>query len=140
MTLTLDAGVIVKWLIQDPDREPDTEKATEIVGHVVGGQASVLQPAHWLAEVAAVLARLSPASAAEDVERLAALEFPTTDEPEVLRRATQIAVDTGQHVFDTYYHAVALERDTTFITADQRYRTKAESYGRIVALEAWGTS
>jgi predicted nucleic acid-binding protein len=84
------------------------------------------------------LARVSPQTAVEDVDRLAAMEFAVDNEPDVLRRATTLAIDTGQHLFDTLYHAIALEREgATLVTADRRYREKAENYGNIVALRDW---
>ena len=87
MTFVLDASVIVKWLLQDPQREPDSDAATGLVEAVVTGAESVLQPPHWLVEVGAVLARASPDSAAKDLLMLSALEFPTADDPRALRRA-----------------------------------------------------
>jgi predicted nucleic acid-binding protein len=136
--VVLDASVILKWLLADPGREPDTERATALVRAVVGGELEILQPFHWLAEVAAVLARLSPTTATEDALMLRAMEIPNTDEAEVLRRACRLAIDTGQHLFDTLYHAVALElEDTVLITADERYYTKARATGRILALREW---
>jgi predicted nucleic acid-binding protein len=93
---------------------------------------------HWLAEVAAVAARLAPQTAVRDVEMLAALEFPTTDDPNIIRRATHLAIETNQHLFDTLYHAVALEHeDAVLLTADDRYYGKAERYGAIAALRDW---
>ena len=66
----------------------------------------ILQPAHWLVEVAAV--------------------------------AASLAVETNQHLFDTMYHAVALEHeDALLVTADDRYYEKAERYGTITALRDW---
>ncbi len=53
---------------------------------------------HWLAEVAAVAARLVPQTAIGDVEMLAAFEFPTTDSPAVIRRATSLAIETNHHL------------------------------------------
>ena len=35
MTLTLDASVIVKWLVQDPKSEPITDKASALVKRIV---------------------------------------------------------------------------------------------------------
>ena len=56
-----------------------------------------------------------------------------------MRRACTLAIDTGQHLFDTLYHAVALEsEETMLITADQRYYQKARDRGRILALKDWG--
>src|SRR5882757_6467306 len=53
---------------------------------------------------------------------LTALELPTTDELQVLRRGVELAMELKQHLFDTYYHGVALETsDCILITADERY-------------------
>jgi predicted nucleic acid-binding protein len=136
--VVLDASVILKWLLEDPVREPDTEKALALVESVVRGGLEVLQPVHWLVEVAAVAARLVPQTAVSDVEMLAALEFPTTDNPNVIRRATRLAIETNRHLFDTLYHAVALEHeDALLLTADDRYYKKAERYGSIASLRDW---
>ena len=138
MIVVLDASVVLKWLLEDPAREPDTEKALAIIESVVRGGLEILQPVHWLAEVAAVAARLTPQTAVRDVEMLTALEFPTTDDPNVMRRATNLAIETNHHLFDTLYHAVALENeDALLVTADDRYYMKAERYGMIAALSNW---
>ncbi len=138
MIVVLDASVILKWMLEDPAREPDTEKAFALVESVVSGRLEILQPVHWLAEVAAVAARLVPQTAVGDVEMLAAFELPTTDNPTVIRRATSLAIETNHHLFDTLYHAVALEHeDTLLVTADELYYRKAERYGTIRALHNW---
>ena len=122
MIVVLDASVILKWLLENPATEPDTEKAFALVGLVMSGRLEILQPVHWLAEVAAVAARLVPQTAVGDIEMLSAFEFPTTDDPNVMRRATSLAIETNHHLFDTLYHAVALEHeDALLVTADERY-------------------
>jgi predicted nucleic acid-binding protein len=138
VTVVLDASVILKWLLEDPNMEPDTEKALAVLDAVVHGRLEILQPAHWLIEVAAVAARVTPQTAPRDVELLTAMEFPTIDDPGVLLRATDIAIETKHHLFDTLYHAVALEHDDAIlVTADDRYRRKAGHYGKIASLAAW---
>lgn len=138
MIVVLDASVILKWLFQDPSREPDTAKALVIIESVVSGRLEIIQPVHWLVEVAAVAARLTPHTAVSDVERLAALEFPTNGGPDIMRRATDLAIATDHHLFDTLYHAVAIEtEDALLVTADERYLQKAERYGMITALRYW---
>jgi predicted nucleic acid-binding protein len=68
------------------------------------------------------------------------MEFPTTDVPNVMRRATELAIETDHHLFDTLYHAIALEHDDTcLVTADERYFSKAERFGRITALRNCGS-
>jgi predicted nucleic acid-binding protein len=136
--VVLDASVIIKWLLQDPEREAGTDKATQLMEGVIKGEQPVLQPTHWLVEVGAVLTRESPATAADDVMMLRALELPATDEPQVLRRGVELGMELKQHLFDTFYHAVALENeDTVFVTADQRYLRAAHSKGRIIDLMDW---
>jgi predicted nucleic acid-binding protein len=105
---------------------------------VLKGQQQVLQPTHWIVEVAAVLARESSATAADDVTLLNALELPTTDEPLVLRRGVELATELNQHLFDTFYHAVALDSpDGILVTADDRYLRAARGKGQIRHLMDW---
>lgn len=138
MTVVLDASVILKWLLEDPVREPDTAKASTLIESVIRGKLDILQPVHWLAEVAAVAARLTPRTAIQDVEMLSAMQFATSDEPGVMGRAAALAIETNQHLFDTLYHAVALEHeDGLLVTADDRYHRRAKRYGKITALRDW---
>ncbi len=138
MSLVLDASVIVKWLLKSPEREADTNAATGLMKSIIEGREAVLQPVHWIVEVGAVLARLSPNTAADDVVMLHALQIPVIDEPAVLRRACELAVDLKQHLFDTLYHAVALEAgDAMLVTADDRYLRAARRVGRLMNLRQW---
>lgn len=138
MRRVLDASVIVKWMLRDPDSEPHTAEALALMEAVAAGEVEVLQPPHWLAEVAAVMARLSPATLATDIPDLYALDFDVVESLAIYQRATQLSVATNQHLFDTLYHAVALESSgCALITADLRYLRKASTLGRIVGLADW---
>ena len=138
MIAVIDASVVIKWLLQDPEREAGTEKATQLMELVTNGEQPVLQPTHWLVEVSAVLARESPGTAVDDVGMLTALELPTTNELPVLRRGVELAMELKQHFFDSYYHGVALETpDGVLITADERYLRAARAQGNIVSLMEW---
>lgn len=134
----MDASVILKWLLADPVREPDTRLASALMESIADGRHEIIQPPHWLAEVAAVLARLSPATAEDDVAMLRAMEWPVCDEVTVWARACRRAIDTRQHLFDTLYHATALESaSATLVTADKRYMSAAGATGRIMPLRDW---
>lgn len=138
MTVVVDASVVVKWLLNDPGRESETEQATRLMGWVIEGHESIIQPVHWLLEVGAVLSRLSPESAEEDVAMLQALELTVDDAPEILVRACRLSIDLQQHLFDTLYHSVALETaDATLITADERYLERGKKLGRVASLADW---
>lgn len=133
--LTLDASVVVKWALPDPAGEDDVPAALAILSAIRSRDVEVLEPPHWLAEVAAVVSRLRPSSAADVTLLLHALELPVAGDVEVYLSASRLAVDLGHHLFDTLYHAVALTYDGTLVTADRRYYEKARRFGRIVRLE-----
>jgi predicted nucleic acid-binding protein len=138
MIAVIDASVVIKWLLQRPEQEPDTDKATQLLERVTNGEQPVLQPTHWILEVGAVLARESQSTAVDDVGLLTALELPTTDDVKMLQRGVELAIELKQHLFDTCYHGVALETpDCVLITADERYWRAARSKGRIVTLAEW---
>jgi predicted nucleic acid-binding protein len=136
MRVVVDASVAVKWAFPFRDNEADCDKAIALLDSFRKGEIELLQPPHWLAEVSAVLTRQSPETAREYVEILHALWIPVTHEPEMYALACEISASTGQHVFDTLYHAVALlAPPCMLVTADVRYYKRARSIGSIVALK-----
>lgn len=137
MILVLDASVIVKWFFRDPAIEEHAEHALFVLQSVRAGTVEILQPPHWLAEVAAVIARLEPRLADEAMDVLDAMELPVAADVAVYKRATSLSAALRQHVFDTLYHAVALEYGAELISADRRYYRVAKHLGRITYLANW---
>ena len=136
MTLVvLDASVIVKWMLPGRPNEADVAGAMALFDALRGRRVEVIQPVHWLAEVAAVLSRLSPDTAREDVRDLVALELPVAINAEVYDTAVELACTLPHHLFDTLYHGVALATpDAVLVTADETYYAKARGRGAIVLL------
>jgi len=130
----VDASVAVKWAVPETDGEEDVGPAMALLTAFQRGEVSLLQPPHWLAEVAAVIARLRPSLAAEAITLFHALDLPVVDDLDVYLRGCALATELHHHLFDTLYHAVALEKGATFITADTRYWRKARSQGAIRLL------
>lgn len=132
---TIDASVAVKWFIPDATDEAHVEQALSLL---IAGQredARFLQPPHWIGEVAAVLVRRTPATVNIAAETLLKLQFAATfDHVRIYHRAIALSQTLNHHLFDTLYHAVALEENATLITADQRYYEKAKSVGGIMML------
>jgi len=65
-----------------------------------------------------------------------AMELPVTTEWNVYEQAGRLAVELNHHLFDTLYHAVALQfPDTLFVTADTQYFRKAAKLGHIIELK-----
>lgn len=137
MNLVIDASVSVKWFFPGSSDEQDTGHAITILQRIGAGGFEPLQPVHWLSEVVAVVNRLDPNSVDDAIDLLDAMEFVTVDGPEIYKRASSIAQQTDQHVFDTLYHAVALECKAILVTADQKYFKKAKKLGYLVTLVGW---
>ena len=131
----VDASVAVKWIFPDAENEANTQAAVALLRAIQSGSVQVVQPAHWLAEVAAVTSRLAPQAVQEEVGLLYAMEFPVMETLDVYEQACKLAVQCKHHLFDTLYHAVALcALDTTLVTADERYYRKARSAGGMTRL------
>jgi len=133
-----DASVAIKWLLPETDGERDWENASRLLKSVRSDEIHLVEPPHWLAEVAAVVTRLSPATALEDVADLYAMDIPIVQSAHVYRTACKLAKDLDHHLFDTLYHAVALSLDdAVLVTADERYYKKASRRGRVVLLREY---
>jgi predicted nucleic acid-binding protein len=137
-TLVLDASVVVKWIFADRADETHSLQAIQILQDIKETRASVVQPSHWLAEVAAVIVRLEPQRADQAISLLHALEFRISSAIEVYQKACELSASSGDHLFDTLYHAVALtERNAMLVTADERYYKKAHKAGKIMRLKEY---
>jgi predicted nucleic acid-binding protein len=137
LKLVVDASVAVKWFFPDSVVEADTDKAAELLRAVRDGRVELVQPPHWLAEVLSVIARLRPELAAEAIDLLDSMELRTVAQAATYKRAAELAIRLDQHLFDTLYHALAIEEGALLVTADKRYLRKARGPGNIVALKDW---
>ena len=137
MICVVDASVAVKWFA-DGDwalREDHVEPALDILRASTGGALDFFQPPHFLAEIAAVLARLRPDKALQYVDNLAALNITWAEPTAAYPRAIELACQLNHHLFDTLYHALAFTiPGAVLVTADRRYFEKAHHLGQIVWL------
>jgi len=108
-----------------------------VLAQLRSGKLLVMQPPHWLAEVAAVLVRRLPNAAEWLVQRLLAMDVEVVQSAPVYRHAVVLARSTTTHLFDTLYHAVAMQGHATLITADERYYRAVHENGSIVLLKDW---
>lgn len=135
MNLVLDASVALKWFFRTAAAEADTEAAGALLDGVFAGRHRMVEPAHFAAEVGAVLARKTPFRAKASMLDLLNVAWTSVDSPDVLMHAVVLATRLQHHLFDTLYHAVALESDDALlVTADERYYRKSAHVGRIARL------
>lgn len=138
MIVVVDASVAVKWFLPFKPDEDHTDLALKILEQAVLGPLRLVEPPHFIAEVASVLARLRPDDAPANLLDLLNIERRTLDTPAIYSTALELAVRHQHHLFDTLYHAVALHTPgATLITADGRYYDKAKVVGHITLLADW---
>jgi len=139
--LVVDASVAIKWFLHVRPDEAQTDLALNILAGLDSGAIELVQPPHFVAEVAAVLAREKPGEALADLSDLLDLEFQSVEGLGVYFTATELSIQLGHHLFDTLYHATALQLpDAVYVTADRRYYDKAQNLGQIVLLAEFALS
>lgn len=135
MIVVVDASVALKWFFNARDDESHVDTALDILKGIDIGNIQMVQPPHFVAEVAAVLAREKQEGAHADLEDLQRLEWDVIQDARIYSTAVKLSVNSGQHLFDTLYHATALQiQDAILVTADERYFEKAAEVGSIVRL------
>ncbi len=139
MKFVIDASVAIKWFIPDCEEEENTEQAIQLFKDIQAFKIEPIQPTHWQAEVIAVLARLTPETNDQNINLLNALNFPVWDNLETYQQASFLAIKFKHHLFDTLYHAVALENLALLVTADKKYYNKAKNQGNIILLDDYQT-
>ena len=137
MIVVVDASVAVKWVLRGDADEEDTDYALALLAALRSGTVVAVQPPHWLLEVAAVVVRLQPKMLDESLELLDLMDLSVAGEATVIRRGARLAEVLDHHLFDTLYHAVAIEHEGMLVTADGRYARKASPLGRVVELRDW---
>lgn len=137
MQLVLDASVCLKWFLSEHANEPDSGIAFELLERVRDGRIHLLQPSIWHCEVTALLARMLPEHAQEMTGEMLRLRADFDDSPSTLIHATALSSQLDHHLFDTIYHAIAIQHRTTLITADAHYYRKARALGHIALLSQW---
>jgi predicted nucleic acid-binding protein len=131
----VDASVAVQWFLQGKPDEQHTDLALRLLEQSVLGLLTMMPSEHFVAEVAAVLARLKPADAPDDLMDFLDINYRTLSSPETYATALDLALRYQHHLFDTLYHAVALHTPgAVLVTADERYYNKARHEGQISLL------
>ncbi len=132
--LVIDSSVSLKWILGVEDNEHSLAQAEAILSGVTDGSLLAVQPPHWFAEVTAVITLKRPAKLDMTLDILSAFPHEVWAKPEIYRAAANLSVRLRHHLFDTLYHAVALEKGATLITADEAYLAKAYRIGNIRLL------
>ena len=132
----VDSSVALKWFLFGDPGESDVDQAFVLLQGALNEDCRFLQPPHWIAEVVSVVARKRPSDAALALTNLLEMTcHETIQTAHVYARAVDLSLQLDHHLFDTFYHAVALEENAILVTADSRYFNKAKKLGSIVMLD-----
>lgn len=134
MRLVVDASVAVKWFLKERRDEPHLAQAESVAAAIGLSGTGLLAPVHWVLEVIAVVARTDPGAVDDALLFLDDMKPSTVQGVPVLKRAADMSITLKHHLFDTLYHAVALEEGATLVTADEIYFAKAAGLGNIQLL------
>jgi predicted nucleic acid-binding protein len=132
--LVVDASVALKWFLRGRADELYVAEAEAVLSTIGRSRTELLAPCHWIAEIIAVLARTKPGAVDDALIFLDDMRPVIVDGAPVLRRAADLSISLNHHLFDTLYHAVALEEGATLVTADEAYYNRAEGLGAIQLL------
>lgn len=117
-----------------PGREQQSDLALNLLYEIRAENLTIVEPPHWLAEAASVVARVDWPRALEKLSTLWQMEVRMLNTLETYSIACRLSHELKHHLFDTLYHAVALAEDSVLVTADERYYNKARRYGNISLL------
>lgn len=131
-----DASVLLKVAFQNRADEQDALKAVSLLQTWLDGKYSILLPAHWIFEVANVLALKVPDMANDYMETFFDFQFDSVDLTASLCREAFVLMKKHKVAFyDAIYHSVAIKNNGLFVTADEVYYKKGKSEGHIVLLK-----
>jgi predicted nucleic acid-binding protein len=123
--IVLDASVAAKWFVPSVD-EPLAEEARTLLRRYAAGDIEFAVPDLFWAETGNILwksvrmGRLPGKAATEALTTILQYGFPTVPGRDLAENALAISLSTGRAVYDAMYVALAVQREFTFITADER--------------------
>ncbi len=123
--LVLDASVAVKWFLPRAG-EPLADEALALLRRYADGEIEFMVPDLFWAEFSNVLwkavrtGRIVEKAATQALTDMLHYGLPTVGGPELAEDALAIALSTGRTVYDAMYVALAVQRESSFVTADER--------------------
>lgn len=139
--LVLDASILIK-LFRD---EPDSPLAKTAIEHCAEHHIGLLSPGLALYEILSVALHYEvpfdiPIRLIEDLKQIGFLLVEPS--PDELRKAEAIATTRDRargfpELKDSIYHAMAIVRGGTFLTADRRHFDRAGTFGNVRLLSDW---
>ncbi len=131
-----DASVLLKWVLRS-DEEEDQDRARALKSAWVAGACEIVVPTLWAFEVGNVLGRKHAATADTLLRAMIDLRMPEEAPAAYSTQIFRLMQDHDVTCYDAAYHALAVVRGGTMLTADRRYARKAGRAGHVRLLDDW---
>jgi predicted nucleic acid-binding protein len=133
----VDASIALKWVLP-PETEPLAAEAWALQTAWQQGRITLEAPTLWLYECGNTLSRKMPSDASTILRMWLTSGIKLATPTPALLDSTHALVQRYRVTFyDASYHALALQRGGTFVTADTRYLDKAAAAGGVLHLKDW---
>jgi predicted nucleic acid-binding protein len=131
-----DASVLLKWVLRSDD-EDDRDRAVALKAAWLAGACQIVVPTLWAFEVGNVLGLKHPTTADKLLGAMINLRMPEETPASYTTEIFRLMRDRSVTCYDAAYHALAIVRGGTMLTADRRYVRKAERAGHLRLLDDW---
>lgn len=141
LRLVVDANVFIKIFVL----EPDTQTAREFLSFCNQHAIQLIAPSLFKYEVIGVCVQKKVdmdkllKGLAIYLQRALKLQEPTASDWQLAYQICQSGHNKSGYpsIYDSIYHAMAINQNSYFITADNRHLIKAKQFGHIGLLEHW---
>jgi predicted nucleic acid-binding protein len=131
-----DASVLLKWVLRSED-EDDRDRALELRAAWLAGACQIVVPTLWAFEVGNILGLKQSAHAEMLVRAMMDLQMPEEGPASYATEIFRLMRDCHVTCYDAAYHALAVSRRGTMVTADRRYVRKAARAGHLQMIDDW---
>ena len=134
-----DISVLLKWVLESEDEE-DRDRALELREAWLTGKCAIVLPSLWFFEAGNILGLKQPSLAAQLMQLLTGYRFEEEAPTAIYSKAFELMKKFKVTFYDAAYHAVAINRSGTMLTADDMYFRKASRAGHVEVLANWSST
>jgi predicted nucleic acid-binding protein len=131
-----DASVLLKWVLESADEE-GRDHALELREVWLSGGCVIVVPTLWFFEVGNILGMKQPDLASQLMQVLTGYRFEEESPERMYKKTFELMRMFKVTFYDAAYHAVAIQRSGTMITADHAYYQKTLRVGHVASLIGW---
>jgi len=134
-----DASVLIKWALRSADEEP-RESSLALKDAWLRDEVEIVVPTLWIFEVGNVLGLKQPTQADPLLRAMTDLLLPEESPRTYVTGIFTLMTRHRVTFYDAAYHALAIARSATMLTADMKYVAKCGRAGSVQLIDRWQLS